>query len=229
MNKDAALALLLPDSLAGEPNDGAVERWQQRKSRETRNLALEAALDCLSDGGYAGCSLQLVADRAGISRGAMLHHYSSKLELMAAVIEYAFYKRMQDFLHRIRALSDDARTERLDGVYSSYASCDTPAYRAYLALHRASRSDPELRAIFVDRARRFSQVWRDEAAKVFPEWRDHPMLDAMNDFVCMAVEGLALNADIWDDPQRVETMLAFIAHATHEVRAGRLALRGGRA
>lgn len=220
MSKDATLASLLPDSLAGE-----LDHWQQRKSRETRNLALEAAIDCLAEGGYPGCSLQLVADRAGISRGAMLHHYSSKLELMAAVIEYAFYKRMQDFLGRIRALSDDARTERLDGVYSSYASCGTPAYRAYLALHLASRSDPELRLIFVDRARRFGQVWRDEAATVFPEWRDHLALDAMNDFVCMAVEGVALNADIWDDPQRVETMLAFIAHATHEVRAGRLALR----
>jgi AcrR family transcriptional regulator len=220
VSKDATLASLLPDSLAGE-----LDRWQQRKSRETRNLVLEAAIDCLAEGGYPGCSLQLVADRAGISRGAMLHHYSSKLELMAAVIEYAFYKRMQDFLRRIRALSDDARTERLDGVYSSYASCGTPAYRAYLALHLASRSDPELRQIFIDRARRFGQVWRDEAATVFPEWRDHPALDAMNDFVCMAVEGLALNADIWDDPQRVETMLAFIAHATHEVRADRLALR----
>ena len=228
MSKDAALATLLPDSLAGETSGGETERWQQRKSRETRNLALEAALDCLAEAGYSGCSLQLVADRAGISRGAMLHHYASKLELMAAVIEYAFYRRMQDFLTRIRALTDEERTERLDGVSSHYASCSTRAYRAYLALHLASRTDPELRPIFLDRARRFGRVWRDEAAKVFPEWCDHPMLDAMNDFVCLAVEGLALNADIWDDPERAETMLDFIAHATHEVRAGRLALRGGK-
>ena len=97
-------------------------------------------------------------------------------------------------------------------------------YRASLALHLASRTDPELRPIFLDRASRYDRVWREEIAKVFPEWREHSMLDAMNDFVWIAVEGLALNADIWADQTRVDTMLAFIAHAAHEVHAGRLAL-----
>lgn len=224
MTEDAVLAILLPDSLADASDGDQRERWQQRKSRETRNVALEAALDCLAEGGYAGCSLQLVADRAGISRGAMLHHYTSKLELMAAVVEYAFYRRMQDFLDRIRALSDTARAERLDGVGISYESCGAREYRAYLALHLASRTDPELRPIFLDRASRYDRVWREEIAKVFPEWRGHSTLDAMNDFVWIAVEGLALNADIWADPARVDTMLAFIAHAAHEVHAGRLTL-----
>lgn len=224
MTEDGALALLLPDSLADTGEGDQPARWQQRKSRKTRNIALEAALDCLAEGGYAGCSLQLVADRAGISRGAMLHHYTSKLELMAAVIEYAFYRRMQDFLGRIRALSETARTERLDGVIVSYESCGAREYRAYLALHLASRTDPELRPIFLDRAGRYDRVWREEIAKVFPEWRGHSTLDTMNDFVWVAVEGLALNADIWADQARVDAMLAFIAHAAHEVHAGRLAL-----
>lgn len=224
MTEDAALALLLPESLADTGDGEQPERWQARKSRATRNIVLEAALDCLAEGGYAGCSLQLVADRAGISRGAMLHHYTSKLELMAAVIEFAFYRRMQDFLARIRALSESARIERLAGVTISYEICGAREYRAYLALHLASRTDPELRPIFVDRARRYDRVWREEIATVFPEWRGHSTLDAMNDFVWVAVEGVALNADIWADRARVDEMLAFIAHAAHEVHEGRLGL-----
>lgn len=224
MTEDAALALLLPESLVDTGDGDQPERWQARKSRATRNIVLEAALDCLAEGGYAGCSLQLVADRAGISRGAMLHHYTSKLELMAAVIEYAFYRRMQDFLARIRALSEPARVDRLDGVTISYESCGTREYRAYLALHLASRNDPELRPIFLDRAGRYDRVWRDEIAQAFPEWNGHRALDAMNDFIWITIEGLALNADIWDDADRVDAMLTFVAHVTQEVHRGRLTL-----
>ncbi len=174
-----ALTELLPESLAEEGDEPA--GWQQRKSRATRNAMLDAALACLAESGYANCSLQTVAKRAGISRGAMLHHYASKLDLMAAVIEYAFYRRMADFLDRIRALTDTQRVYQGSGIAISYATCGTPEYAAYLELHVASRTDADLRAIFLDRARLYDRVWRDEIVRVFPEWAGDPRLDMLND------------------------------------------------
>ena len=117
-------------------------QWRQRRSRETRSIVLEAALACLADGGYSGCSLQMVADRAEISRGAMLHHYVSKMDLIAASIEYAFYKRLEGFLARVGALTEEERTSVICGARIAYETCSTIAYRAYLALHLASRVDP---------------------------------------------------------------------------------------
>jgi AcrR family transcriptional regulator len=222
MNDGLALAALMPCSLAEDDSGSEPERWQQRKSRATRNALLDAALACLAEHGYAACSLQTVASRADISRGAMLHHYASKLDLMAAVIEYAFYRRMADYLARIRALSEEARAVDNAGIEISYQVCRTPEYAAYLELHIASRTDPELRAIFLDRARRFDRVWRDEIERAFPEWAGDPRLEMLNDYVWSVVEGLSLNIDIWSDPARADTLLRFVARTIQAVRAGRV-------
>ncbi|HEY0316490.1 MAG TPA: TetR/AcrR family transcriptional regulator [Sphingomonas sp.] len=220
MSDGMALARLMPDSLAEEEGGAEPECWQRRKSRATRNAMLDSALECLAVCGYAGCSLQTVASRAGISRGAMLHHYASKLDLMAAVIEYAFYRRMADYLDRIRALSEEARAVDNAGIAISYRVCRTPEYAAYLELHIASRTDRDLRAIFLDRARRFDRVWRGEIERAFPEWSGDPRLELLDDYVWSVVEGLALNIDIWDDPAREEALLAFVARTIRAVRVG---------
>jgi len=217
-----SLARLRPESLGGSDEDNAQARWQQRKSLATRNAVLEAALQCLAECGYAGCSLQSVAARAGISRGAMLHHYASKLELMSAVIEYAFYRRMALFLDRIRALSDEERTVRNAGIGISFEISQTPEYRAFLECHIASRTDPELRQVFLQRALRYDGVWRDEIQNVFPEWAGDPRLGLLNDVVWSLIDGLALNVDIWADSARVDAVLGFLARTIRQVRTGRI-------
>lgn len=222
MTQALALARLLPDSLSEDDRGSEPAGWQQRKSLATRNAMLDAALICLAESGYAGCSLQSVATRAGISRGAMLHHYANKLDLMAAVIEYAFYRRMADYLERIRALTIEQRAVDNAGVAISYQVSRTPEYDAYLELHVASRTDPDLRTIFLNRARRYDRVWRDEIARVFPEWAADPRLELLNDYVWSVVEGLALNIDIWEDATRAEALLRFVARTISAVRSGAL-------
>lgn len=222
MMEGMALAQLRPDSLADIP--GETGNWQQRKSLATRNAMLEAALHCLAEFGYGGCSLQMVATRAGISRGAMLHHYATKLDLMAAVIEYAFFRRMAQYLDRIRALSEEERQVHNTGVKVSFETSLTPEYQAFLELHMASRTDPELRAIFLTRAALYDRLWRIEIEKVFPEWAGDDRLDRMNDFVRIMVDGLALNVDVWADDARVEAILAFVAKTLSSVRAGHIGI-----
>lgn len=221
MSKNAGLARLMPESLADLGADDQAS-WQQRKSLATRNLAVEAALQVLAEFGYTACSLQTVAKRARISRGAMLHHYTSKLDLMAAVIEYAFYRRLAVFLDRIRALSEDDRTVRQIGIRVSFEVSQTAEYKAFLELHIASRTDPELRAIFLDRASLFDRVWRDEITKAFPEWLDHPQLALLDDLVWVMIDGLALNVDIWADQARVDRLLDLVTRTILAVRSGRL-------
>ena len=224
MTDIAALTRLRPESLSGSDELGRETRWQQRKSLATRNALLDAALQCLAENGYAGCSVHMVASRAGISRGAMLHHYSSKIELMGAVIEYAFYRRMELYLERIRALSDEERLVRNAGIAVSFAISQTPEYRAYLECHIASRTDPELRSIFLQRAVLYDSVWRAEVRNVFPEWCDDARLPMLNDFVWAMIDGLALNHDIWADSLRVDAILDFVAKTILSVRRGELSV-----
>src|ERR1700761_36235 len=99
-----------------EPEGIALEgSWQQRKSAQTRIAVLEAAIDCLAEFGYSRTTTQLIAKRAEISRGAMLHHYATKQELVASLIDYVIFKRLQGFMARIEALSEDARVQRQAG------------------------------------------------------------------------------------------------------------------
>lgn len=221
MKMDHGLARLRPESLA-RIDDEDRSSWQQKKSLATRNAAVEAALLVLAEQGYAACSLQTVASRARISRGAMLHHYTSKLDLMAAVTEYAFYRRMEVFLDRIRELSDDERKVRQAGIRVSFTISQTAEYKAFLELHIASRTDPDLRGIFLERANLFDRVWRDEIKKAFPEWSEDPRLALLDDFVWVVIDGLALNVDIWADQARVDRLLDFVSHTVRAVQDGRL-------
>lgn len=222
MVEGTALARLRPESLAHVEAKNDEPLWQQRKSLATRNATLEAALQCLAESGYASCSLQVVARRAGISRGAMLHHYASKLDLMGAVVEYAFYRRMAKFLDRIRELTEEERAVRNAGIAVSFEISQTAEYRAYLELHVASRTDADLRAIFLERASLYQSVWRAEIEKVFPEWAGNSQLTLLDDFVWVMVDGLALNVEIWADSARVDAILNLVAKTITAIRDGNL-------
>ena len=49
--------------------------WQAEKSAMTRSAILEATIQCLLELGYANTTTALIANYAGVSRGAMMHHF----------------------------------------------------------------------------------------------------------------------------------------------------------
>jgi AcrR family transcriptional regulator len=214
-----AVAELEPEGLAPDgPN------WQQRKSSETRVAILDAAVDCLAQYGYARTTTQLIAKIAKVSRGAMLHHYTTKQDLIAAVIEYAFYRHMESFSKAIRALSEEDRVQRNAGINVDWEMYSSREYKAYVELNMAARTDAELRKIFLPRARRHDQVWKTELLNVFPEWRhDMKKLELTRRFVRAVLEGMALNRAIWDDPQSDAALLEFVADTVRLVRDDKIA------
>ena len=211
---EAKLAELEPEGLGVE---GA--SWQQRKSVQTRIAVLEAAVDCLEKYGYANTTTQVIAATAEISRGAMLHHYATKQELISAVIDYTFYKRMESFLGRIKALSEVERIEEHAGIELYWQSLLTREYAAYLELTMASRTDAELREIFLPKARRYDRVEREAVLGVFPEWQANiERYELAMDYCIAAMEGLLLNRDIWDNRERRVRLRAFISRTLLNLR-----------
>jgi AcrR family transcriptional regulator len=211
-----ALAELEPEGLAPEGSG-----WQQRKSAQTRIAILEAAIDCLEKYGYARTTTQLIAQVAEISRGAMLHHYATKQDLIASVIDYTFYKRMESFLERIGALSEQQRVEDIAGVERYWDSLLTREFTAYLELSMAARTDEELRGIFLPKARRYDQIEREEVIKAFPEWqKEHERYIFAMDFCVAAIEGLLLNRDIWSSEPRKRQLRDFVGKMLLAIRTG---------
>jgi AcrR family transcriptional regulator len=65
-------------------------RTQAERTEETRGRILDAAVDMLAAKGYAGFRTAEVASRAGVSRGALTHHFPARDELLLAVVEEVF-------------------------------------------------------------------------------------------------------------------------------------------
>lgn len=212
------LAELEPEGLAPEGNG-----WQQRKSAQTRIAILEAAIECLSKYGYARTTTQLIAQVAEISRGAMLHHYATKQELIASVIDYTFYKRMEIFLNGITSLTDEQRVQDIVGVERYWESLLTREFAAYIELLMAARTDDELREIFIPKAQRYDRVEREEVLRVFPEWQDQPDAYALAmDFCVATIEGLLLNREIWSEQARRQVLRNLVSKILLMLRTGEI-------
>ncbi len=219
MSKSAArLAELEPEGLAASG-----QGWQQRKSAQTRIAILEAAVDCLEKFGYAKTTTQLIAQTAEISRGAMLHHYATKQDLIAAVIDYTFYKRLEGFIGRIRDLTDEQRVREHAGIELYWQSLLTREFTAYLELMMAGRTDEELRSILLPKARHYDRSERETVVSAFPEWQDKiAHYELAMDFCIAGMEGLLVNRDIWDDRARRVKLRVFISHIILMLRDGKL-------
>ena len=63
---------------------------QAERSAETRNKLICATIDCLHAVGYSLTTVSMVAEKAGVSRGALTHQFPSKIDLMLAVVRFVY-------------------------------------------------------------------------------------------------------------------------------------------
>src|SRR5919198_6158772 len=84
---------------------------QADRSRETKRKLMAATVDCLVERGWTGTTTTLVAERAGVSRGAQLHHYRTRDELVTAALEHLAERRVEEIRRRAAELPNgEART-----------------------------------------------------------------------------------------------------------------------
>lgn len=116
------------------------KRTQEERSSTTQGLLLDATIKCLVELGYAGATTTAICERAGVSRGAQLHHYPTKAQLVAGAIERLFERRHTEFRDSLEAQPE--LTEALERLWEIYTS-DT--FYAWAELLIASRTDAGLR------------------------------------------------------------------------------------
>ncbi|MBL1077195.1 TetR family transcriptional regulator [Nocardia sp. 2] len=80
----------------------------QEKSLRTRALLLDGAIDSLAEVGYASASIADITARAGVTRGAQLHHFHTRQELFAQTIEHLTQRQREALQRRTRNLSATA-------------------------------------------------------------------------------------------------------------------------
>jgi len=118
---------------------------QQDRSRATRQRLLEAAVECLAELGWTGTTVAVVAERAGVSRGAAQHHFPTREDLFTASIEYMATVRADEIRREtVRLPQAASHTEAVvDLIVRLYTG---PVFRAALHVWVAASSDPALRS-----------------------------------------------------------------------------------
>ena len=75
-------------------------RSQEERTAETREALIDAAIATIHELGYQAASTTLIAERAGVSRGAILHQFGTRAALMAEVVAEV-YRREMDIYNRL--------------------------------------------------------------------------------------------------------------------------------
>jgi AcrR family transcriptional regulator len=115
---------------------------KQDRSRATRQRLLAAAVACLAEHGWAGSTVSVVAERAGVSRGAAQHHFPTREDLFTAAVEYVAEERS----HALRALFPEGAAGDRRAVVAALVDLYTgPLFRAALHLWVAASNEEQLR------------------------------------------------------------------------------------
>ena len=174
-----------------------VRRSQPERVEAMRNRLLDASIDCLAESGYSGFSTNDVVRRAGVSRGALAHHFPAKADLVAAVADRLIAVRATEFRVRFAGLAPKQRTvsRALDVLWSFF---DDASFQALLELIVAARTDPELRPAMARGVAHAVEVTQDVFAETFPELAGAPFVKEVLEAILALYTGLAAHAALDD-------------------------------
>jgi AcrR family transcriptional regulator len=143
------------------------DRQPQQRAVETRAALLDAALDCLVERGYAATTTPEIARRAGVSRGAQLHHFPTKAGLLAAAVDRLLERRLEEFRKAFADLPPGA--DRVGAAIEVlWSMFEGPVFPAWAELWMAARTDPGLAAVVVALDGRFQREAADIYLELFP-------------------------------------------------------------
>jgi len=122
---------------------GQVRRTQAERTAATRAALLTATVDTLVERGYRHTTTTDVARRAGVSPGALLHHFPTKADLLCAAVGHLFEQRLAEFRKAMADLPPGtSRAEAaIDVLWTMFSGA---TFTAWLELWVAARTDPEI-------------------------------------------------------------------------------------
>jgi AcrR family transcriptional regulator len=206
----------------------ARRRTQEERSAATQARLLDAAVACLVELGYGATTTTVVAERAGVSRGAQLHHFATRAELVGAAVQHVFTGLTEDYRAGFARVA--ASTDRVHGaidlLWSIYLQ---PRHLAALDLYLAARTDAELRAVLTPISARHRDNVLALARAYFPEAAaSQPRFAAVIDLILDTMLGMLLTRGLHGERPQEAASLAEIERLARELVTTAPASRRGR-
>jgi AcrR family transcriptional regulator len=192
------------------------QRTQAQRSQDTRERLMRATVDCLVERGWAGTTTTEVAERAGVSRGAQLHHYRTRSDLVIAAVEHLGNQRVEEIQRAAADLPRDGR--RIEAVLQMLAGLYTGApFLAALELWVAARTDPELHAVVAPLEARFGREAHRLTVGLLAADESRPGVREAIQSTLDFIRGLGLADVLTDDAARRARLLRAWARTLEEV------------
>jgi AcrR family transcriptional regulator len=201
-------------SAGGVPPATPTQQWL--KSAQTKKRLIEGAIRCIVKFGYSRTTAARVAAEAGLSRGAMLHHFENGEALMHAVIAELHEKR----LRAIRRSGDIASRDVHEIVRAYWDQLSSPSFTAFHELSIAARTDQGLAQILEPAQAEFRERRYALSIEAFPEWqKNRTNFDLALALSQQTIEGMAINRLVHGlDEAMVEPLLTNLERQIQELK-----------
>ncbi|MCR6485044.1 TetR/AcrR family transcriptional regulator [Amycolatopsis sp. OK19-0408] len=159
----------------------------QKRAWDTRERILAAAVACLAEDGYAATTTSRIQERAGVSRGSLLHQFPSRDDLLIAAVQHLARQRVDQIdVPRAAGTLDDA-------VEQIWLTFHGPLFKAALQLWAAAQHNPQLAAALRPREHELGGHIRGLITRLFgPEHVAHPAFADLVPLLVASMRGVAL-------------------------------------
>ncbi|HYJ70652.1 MAG TPA: helix-turn-helix domain-containing protein [Nocardioidaceae bacterium] len=178
---------------------------QAERTRAMRQRLMEATVACLVERGWAGTSTAMVAQRAEVSRGAMLHHFPTKADLVVGAVEHLSRLRRAELLTAAEAMPSTGRTRHALGLLADHMT--GAVFQAALELWVAARTYADLRATVGPLEQRVGRETHRVAVRMLGVDESEPGVRELVQATLDLVRGLALADTLTNDRRRREHVL----------------------
>ena len=192
------------------------ESWQGQKSAMTRATILEAAVQCFVKCGYKNTTTSRIAEEAGVSRGAMLHHFPSRDAVISGAVFYLQEKRLEEYkviISKLHVTPKNGVTSVVvkKAIRATWRYFNLPSFFAYHELLVASRTDKDLAKIFYPQQKMFEQQFLETVKAIYPMWGGKGRrLELGSDVVFLTMQGMATSFMRHHKKERVEHILEYL-------------------
>jgi AcrR family transcriptional regulator len=173
--------------------------WQAEKSLLTQTQILEATMQCLIEIGYAQTTTDKIAQKAGVSRGAMTHHFKSRAAVFSAAAKYITDLRAieyDDAIARVTAPTTgeptlDNMRDTITFLQKYYAK---PSFIALHELQRGARTDKALGEVMAPLEEALDSKISAAILNRFPVWGVVPQAsELLRDLIFATLQGVAID------------------------------------
>jgi len=184
-----------------------MRRTQEQRSAETKAAINEATIRCLIARGYAGTTMTSVPEAAGVSRGAVTHHFASKQEMLLAAIDHLARRLEVDMRAASERSADD--TDRLSAVMQMlWQRFRGDLFYAANELWTAARTDPILHQALSASERQLGRRHRQLIADLLgEEIASLPNFALALDTTLNLMRGMAVTGILRDDESKEQALL----------------------